>query len=215
MRAGDSDLSLVLRRLMSRNSSTRKTDDARRRLANDERTRAFLAAGLQLVSEQLDALDEHLQDENEDETRRPFFEWLSRKQVVRQAAQSRPELVPTDGMFRDRWPYQEDYIEDLLAFSLWERHWSLHVSTALESRDLLISDRILCVLSKRWPIAICGCCSTIPPIRSRSLPLLRLAVIQWYAMQLRQLTVWSARHGPSCMTLLFALGTQTPTRRIA
>lgn len=138
--ADGNDLSLVLRRLMSRSSSTRKTPEARKRLANDEHTRAFLEAGLSLIAQQLDAADESQSEEGDGETQRPFFEWLSRKKVIQQAVGANESLVPTDGMFRDRWPYQEDYIEDLLAYSLWDRHWSPHVTTALGARDTLTSE---------------------------------------------------------------------------
>src|SRR5690348_3914080 len=100
----EDDLSLVLRRLMGRNSSTRKTREARVRLANDERTRAFLVAGLNLIAQQFDAMEEHPEGEREAETDRPFFEWLSRKKVIQRASEDKPELVPSEGMFRDRWP---------------------------------------------------------------------------------------------------------------
>jgi hypothetical protein len=134
----DEDLSLVLKRLMA--TCQRKTDAARRRLANSSLTKEYLEAGLQLIATQCKAKEPaDITDTASKEAGRPFFEWLSRSLVVGEVS-NRLGIQATDGSLRDRWYEHPDYIEDLLSYALWSRHWSLHVSNAQESKDLLASD---------------------------------------------------------------------------
>jgi hypothetical protein len=132
------DLSPILKRLMA--TCRRKTEAARRRLANSDLTKDYLEAGLNLIAAQC-AAPAHTDDDTEDsnEAGRPFFAWLSRELVVNEVTRRRG-IQATAGSLRDRWYEQPDYVEDLLSYALWSQHWSLHVSNAQESKDLLTSD---------------------------------------------------------------------------
>jgi hypothetical protein len=57
--------------------------------------------------------------------------------MVIEEARSSGVLRGSEGTFRDRWEFRDDYIEDLLLYVLWARHWSLSASAAAESRELL------------------------------------------------------------------------------
>jgi len=133
----DEDLSLVLKRLMT--TCQRKTDAARRRLANDRLTREYLEAGIRLMVAQFEAEDRTTDEDAQPEAGRPFFKWLSRTLVTEEVSRQLGTKT-SDGSLRDRWYEQADYIEDLLSYALWSRHWSLHVSNAQESKELLASD---------------------------------------------------------------------------
>jgi len=135
MAIDDGDLSVVLKRLMSRDSSTRKSADSRRRLANDALTREYLEAGLRLIAKQLRAenaqeTDGEVDDGEFDDQARPFFDWLSQNKVIDEVASGELGLHGSAGTLRDRWPFRSDYIEDLLTYSLWVRHWAPHVEMA-------------------------------------------------------------------------------------
>ena len=128
----DGDLSVVLKRLMSRHSSTRKSADSRRRLANDGLTQEYLEAGLRLIGKQLRAEKpaEEPDEEEFDDQARPFFDWLSQNKVIDEVAHGEVGLHGSAGTLRDRWPFRSDFIEDLLTYSLWVRHWAPHVEVA-------------------------------------------------------------------------------------
>ena len=133
---GTDDLSIVLKRIMDWRYSTRKTREGRVKLANNEMTRELLEAGMRLVTDQFKPGQPPNQDEPIDDAS-PFFEWLSIARVTAEVANGSKGLQATDEIFRDRWPHRAGYIEDLLACSLWARHWSLHISMAAESKELL------------------------------------------------------------------------------
>jgi hypothetical protein len=136
----EGDLSQVLKRLMSRHSSTRKSTDSRRRLANDVLTREYLDAGLRLISKELGAENgEGADDEEFEDQARPFFDWLSQSKVIDEVAYGDLGLHGSAGTLRDRWPFRSDYIEDLLTYSLWVRHWAPHVEMAEAATEPLAS----------------------------------------------------------------------------
>jgi hypothetical protein len=134
---GVDDLSVVLTRVVK----SRKAPEAGKRLAGSPETRAYLDAGLKLIAEQLTAPEG--QPQNGDYTDRPFFSWLSRAKVIEEASkmahssEKGTKLNIGEGNYRDRWKYQPDYVEDLLAYSLWAVHWSAHVATAEGSAEAL------------------------------------------------------------------------------
>jgi hypothetical protein len=119
-------------------SGTRKTEVALRRLANDPATREYLEAGIRLMSAQFKE-ERHGNGDGgtEQSERRPFFDWLSQSMIVKEVSRGRLGLKGNVGTLRDRWPYHPHYIEDLLSYALWSRHYAMHVATAEESRDLL------------------------------------------------------------------------------
>jgi hypothetical protein len=41
-------------------------------------------------------------------------------------------LRGNQGTFEDRWPYKDYYIQDLLSYALWVRHWAQHAAVAEE-----------------------------------------------------------------------------------
>jgi hypothetical protein len=120
--AAEDDLSLVLTCLMSRESSTRKTSQARRNLANNPLTREYLDAGLRLIAAQFRP-DISLADDDDKWSRQSaFFDWLSAQKVIDEVSRGGKQRG-NQGTFEDRWPYRDYYIQDLLSYSLWVRHW--------------------------------------------------------------------------------------------
>ena len=126
----DRDLSPVLRRLVTR----RRTREAQRRLANDQLTREYLEAGLRLTAQQMTAQPGPEASDEVDDAR-PFFDWLSKNMVIDEVARS-GVMMGSDGSFRDRWEFRGDYIEDLIAYSLWARHATVSARIAIELLDL-------------------------------------------------------------------------------
>jgi len=135
-RRAEEDLSKILQHITQYPFSTRKNKKKARELANSQATRQFLDAGLRLIAEQFAKAE---QAGDGDEEASPFFAWLSQKRVVDEVHKTEEGKTVTAAEFRDRWKYQPYYIADLLAYSLWEQHWSLHISTAEESLELLTS----------------------------------------------------------------------------
>lgn len=127
--AAEDDLSLVLSCLMSRESSTRKTSQARRNLANNPLTREYLNAGLRLIAEQFRP-DTNITDDDDKWGRQSaFFDWLSAQKVIDEVSRGGRQRG-NQGTFDDRWPYRDYYIQDLLAYSLWVRHWAEQAAMA-------------------------------------------------------------------------------------
>jgi hypothetical protein len=125
------DLSRILTRLMSRESSTRKTQEARKRLANHPLTREYLDAGLRLLTEQF----KEVHDEPDDQMWRspsPFFSWLSEQKVIDEVSRTGRQRG-NQGTFSDRWPYRDFYVEDLLSYSLWVAHAAESATIAHEA----------------------------------------------------------------------------------
>lgn len=130
--AGDGDgaaagvtpgLEAVLVRLVDPATSTRRTADARTRLANDPTTRALLEAGVAVLMEEIGGTGEV--DAAAGASGLPqarFLEVLSARRVAAAATAVGPLRV-TSWHLRDRWAHRADYVEDLLAYSLWPQHW--------------------------------------------------------------------------------------------
>ncbi len=113
----DTDLSQVLRRLK------RNTAKARRRQANDLTTRSYIGAGMRLIDRELGDMPPDAADE--DGTKLRVLEWLSRRKVSEEVANSPGHLVRhgTEASMRDRWDPHSDYIADLLSYALWPHHY--------------------------------------------------------------------------------------------
>jgi hypothetical protein len=107
-------------------------------LAKDERTRAFLDAGVRLINAEFQpstATDESAGVEHE--TDRKFLAWLSQRMVAKETAREPGHFGVTDGAFRYRWESTGDYLADLISYMLWSGHWSIHVATADSSKEAL------------------------------------------------------------------------------
>jgi len=130
--AAEDDLSPVLPCLTSRQSSTRKTKEARNALANHPLTREYLDAGLRLMAGQFRP-ETRQADEDDDEWSKQsaFFDWLSAQKVIDEVSRG-GKLRGNQGTFEDRWPYKDYYIQDLLSYALWVRHWAQHAAVAEE-----------------------------------------------------------------------------------
>lgn len=135
----ENDLASILKRLMSPESSTRKTKEARQRLANHPLTREYLDAGLRLIAEQFKPIGEELDGEGW-QSPSLFFSWLSEQKVINEVARAGKQRG-SPATFNDRWPYRDFYIEDLISYSLWERHWSENVNIARRTQTMLTERR--------------------------------------------------------------------------
>ncbi|MGQ7297590.1 hypothetical protein [Quadrisphaera sp. KR29] len=130
---GDRSQSLagVLARLADPATSTRRTEQARRRLAEDPVTLALLEAGVLVLQRELGTLVPSEGSEDDDRRSLRFFELLSASRVCAAATAVGPLRV-TPSHLRDRWARQRDYGEDLLAFLLWRRQWDDVMQQRLE-----------------------------------------------------------------------------------
>jgi hypothetical protein len=135
----DEDLSVLLGHLSALKLRTRK------RQANDARTRAVLSAAMRLVDAQFSGCRTDATDE---EARRyPFFQWLSRRKIATEVANSEVELTDAEREeYRDKierlmenlWRSHDDFLQDFLTVALRQRHWSLLVSTKPETQEMLL-----------------------------------------------------------------------------
>jgi hypothetical protein len=116
-------------RLLSWHSSTRKTPEARKRLAENELTREYLEAGLRLIAAQLHGPPIEADSIGEPSPPSPFFDWLSEQKVIDEVTRAGRERG-SQGTFEDRWRYRDFYIEDLLVYAMWEQHWSSRIDVA-------------------------------------------------------------------------------------
>ncbi|TNM59483.1 hypothetical protein FHN55_20870 [Streptomyces sp. NP160] len=120
---------MLLRRLRDPGTSTRRTPEARERLVEHPMTAALLDAGVRLLLAEL-------------EPRTPaaparFFGCLSAARVCAAATRVGPLRV-TAAHLRDRWPRQDDFVEDLLSYALWfEHHFAGAIAQAAELPRLL------------------------------------------------------------------------------
>jgi len=121
-----SDLSDIVTNL------ARVTVRSRKRLANDELTKAFLSSALKLTDELFSA------NPDEEEVR-PTMSYLSRPRVLARALRDWPELKPTQAKFRDRWAAHQHFLADFISFALTARHWSLHVALSKNAEKMLTS----------------------------------------------------------------------------
>jgi hypothetical protein len=121
---------------MSRETSTRKTSQARRNLANNPLTREYLDAGLRLIAGQFRP-DTNLGDDDDKWSRQSaFFDWVSAQKVIDEVSRGGKQRG-NQGTFEDRWPYRDYYIQDLLAYSLWVRHWAEQAAVAVTFAEQL------------------------------------------------------------------------------
>jgi hypothetical protein len=132
---GEPDLSSVLRRLAAR----RRTPESRRKLASSALTQEYLEAGLSLIARHFEAREILDEESGEPGINHPFLDWLSYQDVFDEVGK-RGNLRGGQQSFHERWPYRSHYIEDLMSYALWVRHWSRHISTVEESTDSLTHD---------------------------------------------------------------------------
>jgi hypothetical protein len=138
--AEQEDLALVLKRLVNRESSTRKTRESRHRLANSPLTREYLEAGLRLLAGQFRPAAPAPGDRDDEVAEpSPFFSWLSAQKIIDEVTRG-GKLRGNQGTFEDRWPYRGYYIEDLLAYALWSRHWSARAAVAQNASESLAGE---------------------------------------------------------------------------
>jgi hypothetical protein len=126
------DLSAVLSCLTSWYSGTRKTQTARDKLANHPLTREYLDAGLRLITEQFRPEERRTDDRQDGLAKQSaFFDWLSAQKVIDEVERG-GRMRGNHGTFEDRWPYKDYYIQDLLSYCLWARHWAREAEIAEE-----------------------------------------------------------------------------------
>lgn len=131
--AAEDDLSRVLPCVTSWYSGTRKTQTARDKLANHPLTREYLDAGLRLMAEQFRPRDGDRGADSEMLSKQsPFFDWLSAQKVIDEVERG-GVMRGNQGTFEDRWPYKDYYIQDLLSYALWVRHWAREAEVAQQS----------------------------------------------------------------------------------
>ncbi|TXR56292.1 hypothetical protein [Quadrisphaera setariae] len=151
--ADEEGLAQVLGRLTDPATSTRRTEQARRRLADDPVTLALLEAGVLVLQRELGTLvpSDGDGDGDGDGERRSlrFLELLSASRVCAAASAVGPLRV-TPSHLRDRWARQRDYGEDLLALLLWRRHWDdlldqrlRHLPAPRTAQDLAVTGEAL------------------------------------------------------------------------
>ena len=110
------DLSRILRGL------NRRTPFARRRLANDPVTAAYLAADVRLVQRHLGpgANRAPADPDDHDSIERPVLSFLSQRAVAAEVCRNPPPFhrVGRVSTMRERWKHQSAFIADVLRFSL-------------------------------------------------------------------------------------------------
>jgi hypothetical protein len=113
---------------------------ARKKLAEDVVTIAYLEAGRRLI-------ERHIQGSTTAENPHDFLGWLTRDVVCAEVQQG-PDLLPrqaSDGTFRDRWRNKDDYLADLIAYLYWSAH--------REPNRQLAQDVVAALLSPKTPLA--------------------------------------------------------------
>jgi hypothetical protein len=115
------DLSKILRGL------NRRTSFARRRLANDPVTAAYLAAAVRLIQRHLGpGASRTTADPNDrDSIERPVLGFLSQRAVAAEVGRNPPPFhrVGRVSTMRERWRYQSAFIADVLRFGLSASHY--------------------------------------------------------------------------------------------
>jgi len=110
------DLSKILRGL------NRRTPFARRRLANDPVTAAYLAAAVRLIQRHLGpgANRAAADPDDHDLIERPVLSFLSQRAVAAEVGRNPPPFhrVGRVSTMRERWKHQSAFIADVLRFSL-------------------------------------------------------------------------------------------------
>ena len=93
---------------------------ARARIANSSDTRAFLDTGLELLRQ--DLFDHTGPDDENSPRPSVLFRSLSRPRLIEAGNRLRvsgrlpPGTMTTDGQFRDRWRYADEFAEDLVSY---------------------------------------------------------------------------------------------------
>ncbi|MGL5826076.1 MAG: hypothetical protein ACRCYU_14875 [Nocardioides sp.] len=141
----DNDLSVVLTRLMEHSEA--KTYATKWRTANSRMVRAYMDAGLELVTQQFqETVDVPAEDEQPASV---FFSWL-KWSMVWEEAQRRASANGSDSSEADnlkdsdsnkvrrRWGnkegYVDRYIHDLLAYAMWTQHLQPGIERARQAR---------------------------------------------------------------------------------
>src|SRR5580692_342314 len=110
------DLSKILRGL------NRRTSFARRRLANDPVTAAYLAAAVRLIQRNLGpgASRAPADPDDQDSVERPVLSFLSQRAVAAEVGRNPPPFhqVGRVSTMRERWKHQSAFIADVLRFGL-------------------------------------------------------------------------------------------------
>jgi hypothetical protein len=112
--------------------TSRVKQSSKVRLANSPETREFLDAGVRLLG---DVLGTHGEAED-----LPFIRWISMDAVISEAS---PDLVPSEGKFRDRWLSLSDYHLDLLSYILWSQHLVGHREVVDAAESLLANGNLV------------------------------------------------------------------------
>ncbi|HEX6523741.1 MAG TPA: hypothetical protein VF070_27635 [Streptosporangiaceae bacterium] len=114
------DLSKILRGL------NRRTPFARRRLANDPVTAAYLAAAVRLIQRHLGpgASRAPAHPDDHDSIERPVLSFLSQRAVAAEVGRNPPPFhrMGRVSTMRERWKHQSAFIADVLRFSLSALH---------------------------------------------------------------------------------------------
>jgi hypothetical protein len=140
------DLSKILRGL------NRRTPFARRRLANDPVTAAYLAAAVRLIQRNLGpgASRAPADPDDQDSVERPVLSFLSQRAVAAEVGRNPPPFhqVGRVSTMRERWKHQSAFIADVLRFGL----------SALNSHSELHEDEIAAAVGQivRGPDAVRG-----------------------------------------------------------
>lgn len=127
------DLSKILRGL------NRRTPFARRRLANDPVTAAYLAAAVRLIQRNLGpgATRAAADPEDFDSVERPVLSFLSQRAVAAEVDRNPPPFhqVGRVSTMRERWKHQSAFIADVLRFGLsaLNNHSELHEDEIAEA----------------------------------------------------------------------------------
>lgn len=115
------DLSKILRGL------NRRTSFARRRLANDPVTAAYLAAAVRLIQRHLGpgATRRTADPDDHDSIERPVLGFLSQRAVAAEVGRNPPPFhrVGRVSTMRERWPHQSAFVADVLRFGLSASHY--------------------------------------------------------------------------------------------
>ena len=115
------DLSKILRGL------NRRTSFARRRLANDPVTAAYLAAAVRLIQRHLGpgASRTSADPDDDDSIERPVLSFLSQRAVAAEVGRNPPPFhqVGRVSTMRERWKHQSAFVADVLRFGLSASHY--------------------------------------------------------------------------------------------
>lgn len=163
------DLSKILRSL------NRRTSFARRRLANDPVTAAYLAAAVRLIQRNLGpgASRTSADPDDDDSIERPVLSFLSQRAVAAEVGRNPPPFhrVGRVSTMRERWKHQSAFVADVLRFGLSASHY---YSGVREDEVASAIDQIV-----RGPDAVRGIhhLSSLVMTRLLNSPMFRLGLI--------------------------------------